>query len=396
MRIGVDLRPLQNNNKFRGIGKLTEYLLIAMSKISPDHHFVFYVDSSLELPTSIMNLFPGHSVRKVRPNYISKIKYIRAFAKPYSLIDPKSRDIDVLLQTDPWNGIPKNVPTVAYFHDIIPLLFKIEDYVELSGIAKLKHALSKRIAARNYNTMLESYKSARHIIAISESSRTDYLKYVDNSPRSPITVVTPSLIGGTAMQNSTDQITKRLGLKNSPYLLYVGGIDLRKNIIQLLHDLKTLRAKYNDLKLVLVGKEFTLQGDLAKLGWSDYLKQNTDIKDAIVYAGFVEQEDILSLYRSARAFVFPSKYEGFGLPILEAMDANCPVVCYNNSSIPEVAGNATLMIEDGKPMAPSIELLLTDEKLRKTLISKGKSQLNKFSWDESAKSVLAIVESAIR
>lgn len=393
MRIGVDARALQNNNRFRGIGKLTEYLLIAVAKIQSDHIFVFYIDNSLPKPTHITQLFKKHLIVSVTPNYISKIKYIRAFARPYSKIKPSPNDIDVLLQTDPWNGIPTNIPTIAFFHDLIPMLFKIDDHIKLKGLARIKHEVARHVSEKYYASMLASYSSARMIITISESSKKDYKSYISNSTNPDIRVIYPALIGGRESTKVSRNTFNNLGLAKEQYILYVGGIDLRKNIVQLLKDLKTLRSKGHKVKLVLVGKEFSRKNDLERLGWYNYIKQNPEIKDSIVYAGFVEQADMLYLYKKAVAFVFPSKYEGFGLPILEAMDAECPVVCYENSSIPEVAGDATLMLHDGTPMASSIEKLLTNTDLRNKLIIRGRSQLKKFDWDRSASELLAILTS---
>jgi glycosyltransferase involved in cell wall biosynthesis len=390
MRIGIDLRPLQNNNKFRGIGKYTEYLLIALSKIQSRHSFVFYAERG-DLPTDIIERFSESRMIYVASNYVSKVRYIRAFAKPYTLVKPQRKDVDVFLQTDPWGGIPKSVPTVAIFHDLIPFLFKIEEHVILSGLAKLKHSLSKTIADRNYGTMLASYAGAAQIIAVSESSRNDYLTYIDSMPNPEIKVILEALIGGRQNIKSSNDTFEKLNLKDAHYLLFVGGIDLRKNVIQLLYDFNEIHKTSKNIKLLLVGNEFRLKNDLERLGWYKYLDAHKDIKDSIIYAGYVEQSDIIPIFEHARAFVFPSKYEGFGLPILEAMDAGCPVICYDNSSIPEVAGDATIMIPDGQPMAESIIKLLSNEKLRQELIAKGKRQVKKYSWDTSAEQLMSVL-----
>jgi glycosyltransferase involved in cell wall biosynthesis len=116
----------------------------------------------------------------------------------------------------------------------------------------------------------------------------------------------------------------------------------------------------------------------------------------VITPGFISDSDLAWLYGHAMAFVFPSRYEGFGLPVLEAMQAGCPVVAYDNSSIPEVAGDAALLVPDGDSLVPAITKVLKDEALRQTLIQKGKARAKRFSWDRTARETLGVLSEAAK
>jgi glycosyltransferase involved in cell wall biosynthesis len=182
--------------------------------------------------------------------------------------------------------------------------------------------------------------------------------------------------------------TKKLA--EQPYLLYVGGIDIRKNVVGLLETFYQLKPDHPNLRLITVGKEFSLK-QLEDLGWHKVLEGNKDYAKDVIAPGFLSAGDLLYLYQKASAFVFPSRYEGFGLPVLEAMSAGCPVVAYNNSSIPEVAGSAALLVKDGDSLVPAVQRVLNDPKLRAELIRKGKERVKLFPWDKTAKKTLAVL-----
>ena len=126
------------------------------------------------------------------------------------------------------------------------------------------------------------------------------------------------------------------------------------------------------------------------------MKNYPEYAKDVLTPGFISDVDLQYLYKQAVCLVFPSRYEGFGLPVLEAMAIGCPVVAYRNSSIPEVAGEAGLLVNDGDPLAPAIEKVLKDPKLRKDLIAKGRKQAAKFSWEKTAQRTLAVLREAAK
>lgn len=396
MKIGVDLRPLQNHNRFRGIGRYLENVLRAIAATNPEYTFVFYVEKRSPPPEDVISLFKTSELRYVAPSRIKRIKYVRALARPEVKIAPQNNDVDVFFQADPWLGIPKNVPTVAAFLDIIPLLFKREnESLQLKGIKKYKQIFGEAIQSKFYKEMLESYSHAAAILAISKSSRDDYIAHVDKTALNKVSV---ALLAGS--ETSFPEVTKaarlsvrkKYKLSDSPFLLYVGGIDLRKNISGLAKDFVKLKKEYPTLKLVMVGKEFGLKRDLKTVGWTKVLENHPTQATDIHTIGFVTNEDLAVLYAEATAFTFPSLYEGFGLPVLEAMHLGCPVVCYDNSSLPEVAGDAAILVKTGESLAPAIKRILDDPKLRAELTQKGKNQAKGFTWGKTAEQTLKILE----
>ncbi len=396
MKIGIDLRPLQNNNRFRGIGRYLENVLREMAPLTQQYQFVFYVERSSPLPQDVLGLYKDYSLSFVASNKIKRIKYVRALARPQVRVRPRAGEVDVLLQADPWLGIPKTVPTVAALHDLIPLFFKIDkESAKLHGIKKYKQIFGETVQSRLYQAMLNSYANAAAMLAISESTKKDYLKHIDNKHPDRI-FVTPLAGSETAFQKPTDSLRKsvrqKYGLDDGPFLLYVGGVDLRKNIKGLARDFFTLKQTHPDLKMVMIGKEFSLKRDLKMVGWTAELDTNPIAAKDIILPGFVPDDDLGILYSEAAAFPFPSLYEGFGLPILEAMHLGCPVVAYDNSSIPEVAGDAALLVKNGQPMAQTIARILDNSKLRSQLIAKGRQQVKHFSWRRTAEQTLAVLE----
>ncbi len=396
MKIGIDLRPLQNQNRFRGIGRYLENVLREIAPMAKNHHFIFFVERKSQLPEDVLRLFESYEIHSVAANKIKAVKYVRALARPQVRVIVKRGDVDVFFQADPWLGIPKNVPTVASLHDLIPLFFRIEkESTKLKGIKKYKQMFGETVQGKFYNEMLASYASATAIVALSKSSKNDYLTNIDGS-RSNDIFVTPLAGSETAFSKPTPagrkSVRRKYGLGDNPFLLYVGGVDLRKNIKGLARDFFTLKQKHPDLKMVMIGKEFSLKRDLKTVGWTDELAKHPKEAKDILLPGFVPDDDLGVLYGEAAVFPFPSLYEGFGLPILEAMQLECPVVAYDNSSIPEVAGEAAILVKNGEPLAPAIEKVLTDPVLRAELIAKGKQQTKKFSWHKTAQQIFDVIQ----
>lgn len=397
MKIGIDVRPLQGEGtRFRGIGKSMQSFMVEFSKLTtPDQEFVFYIDPEDPLPEDILKLFPNHRTIAIPAPKFKNVKHYKVIASAYRPVRPKSDEVDVLLQYDPTFGIPSSVPTVAQFHDLIPLLFRHNRPMDDENlIGKAKVILARYIHRAKYRRMLESYRNAAHVIAISDSSRNDLLKYVGGIKPTKVTTIH---LGAGRKHVAKGTISKKLrDLAKQRYLLYVGGIDYRKNIVGLLEDFYTLKQTYPDLKLVTVGKEFGLAKVLEELGWTKVLKSNPRFAKDVIAPGFLSDKELEYLFKHAAAFPFPSRYEGFGLPVLEAMEQECPVAAYANSSITEVAGDAAILVKDGESLVPAVAKLLDDPILRTKLIKKGISQAGKFTWEKNASKTMEILKKVVR
>lgn len=237
------------------------------------------------------------------------------------------------------------------------------------------------------NAMPHFLRRADAIIAVSECTKRDALRFYHIAPEK-ITVIYEGV--NPALHRVTDstrlaEIRARYA-KNQPYLLFVSTIEPRKNIAALVDALKILRARGFLQRLLIVGRE----------GWLyqptfDHVKQ-TGMSDVVDFLDFVPDDDLSALFSACDAFVFPSLYEGFGLPPLEAMACGAPVICSNTSSLPEVVGDAALLVNprDVGEIASAIERVLTDRHLRDGLHAKGFVQAAKFSWERTAHETLAV------
>lgn len=177
-------------------------------------------------------------------------------------------------------------------------------------------------------------------------------------------------------------VLARLGVR-TPFVLAVGAAERRKNLGLLSRAMPRVLAAHPEVTLVLAGPRRDAQLPAGDLTWSRTL-------------GFVSDEDLAALYRAAAVFVMPSTYEGFGLPVLEAMRLGTPVICARGSSLPEVAGDAALWVEgdDDEDLAHNISQLLTDQRLVAHLRAASLQQAARFSWDDTARATIATFEEA--
>ena len=224
-------------------------------------------------------------------------------------------------------------------------------------------------------------KRASHIIAVSQNTRNDLIKYL-KVPDNKISVV----------YNGVDHsIFKPYSVKllDEPYILYVGSERPRKSLGRLLDAFAKLKGEFPELKLVKVGafgrsKEYRrdIMKKLASLG----------ITEDVIFIDHVSELELAYYYSSAQLLAYPSLYEGFGLPPLEAMTCGCPVVTSNTSSLPEVVGEAGIMVDphDTDSLAQAMRQVLTDSELSNNMIRKGLEQSKRFSWEKAAEQTLEV------
>lgn len=270
---------------------------------------------------------------------------------------------------------------VVTIHDLIPL--------RCPGTMRLK-------AAEAYFATLvkRSVKQADRVIAVSGYTRQDVLDFT-GAPDAKIVPVLQGVdlkyareVGSEALQSLRKQHDMR-----GRYLLYAGQQKAYKNVGLLLEVLKALRSEpaFADVKLVLVGARDRSAGITEAIA-------RLDLDDAIVQPGYIEDENqLIALYQGASAFVFPSRYEGFGLPPLEAMAAGIPVIASNRTSLPEVVGNAGLLVDpdDVLEWTRSIRRVLSEDALRARLIDEGRKRVQQFSWQRTADATLDVYHSAV-
>jgi len=193
------------------------------------------------------------------------------------------------------------------------------------------------------------------------------------------------------------RVRNRYGLPER-FILYVGTIEPRKNLTTLLEAYAALTSRVSNLQYPISNIHLVIAG---RKGWlyEGFFRRLRELglEREVVFPGFVPDEDLPALYSAAELFVFPSLYEGFGLPPLEAMACGTPVITSNSSSLPEVVGEVGIMVEprDVRALAEAMELVLTDEGKRREMREKGLRQAARFSWKRTAQETLEVYRSVV-
>jgi glycosyltransferase involved in cell wall biosynthesis len=240
-------------------------------------------------------------------------------------------------------------------------------------------------------------RTADRILADSEATRNDLIHYY-RVPEDKIAVVYPgrdeTLVPVTDPRR-LEEVRARYTLSES-YFLYVGTLHPRKNLVRLVQAFARLpdamQARLPDLQLVLAGQK----GWLCEEIFAEV--RRLDVENRVLLTGYVPDEDLPALLSGALAFVFPSLYEGFGLPVLEAMACGTPVICANTSSLPEVAGDAALLVDplDTSDIAAALARVVIDGNVRHALAGAGFRRVQQFSWRRCAQETLRVLEDAVR
>lgn len=233
-----------------------------------------------------------------------------------------------------------------------------------------------------------SVRRADHVLADSEATRDD-LVALYGTPRDKITVLWSGVDARFAPVTDVEalRVTRaRYNLPDAPFLLSVGTVQPRKNYTRLIEALARLRADIPALSLVIVGGR----------GWlEDPIFATLDqfgLRDSVIFTGFADDSDLPALYTLAHVVALPSLYEGFGLPVLEAMACGTPVVTSNVSSLPEVAGDAALLVDptDVDALTNALHRLVTEDGLRSTLRDRGLTRAATFTWERAARQLLGV------
>ncbi|MCX6622349.1 MAG: glycosyltransferase family 1 protein [Acidobacteria bacterium] len=373
-RIVLDIRHIRDF----GIGTYIRNLLNALAKIDSENTYLLTGARAdmRELPA----LPPNFELSEYERSDSAPIDNI---AYPLFL-----RQLHADLCHVPLNMAPLLMPRpyVVTIHDMSTLLFD-----ESSGWRKqFRLYRAERTLTR-----------ADCVLAVSEATRRDVIELL-NIPASRIRRIynapDPKFIeharetspaGEAAHQIEMRRVLERYQISR-PFLLYAGNIRPQKNIPRLVEAFAVLRGdleshpEYHDLRLIIIGDEISKYPAVRRA------VIQTRMQNAVRFLGFVPFDTLRIFYEAAAAFVFPSLYEGFGLPPLEAMGAGTPVVTSAVSSLPEVVGDAAMIVNPDNvfDIARGIREVLLDASLRETLIRKGFEQFGKFSWDRTAREVL--------
>src|SRR2546423_8009551 len=274
-------------------------------------------------------------------------------------------------------------PYVMTVHDVLEHMYRAHDR---SGLRRFLHfQLTRRMLRR-----------AARIFAVSKFTKSEIEKLF-GIPASQIEVVYNAIDERFLRGHATDadrQLLAERYLVNYPFLLYAGRISPHKNVVRIIEAFSALKTelekedKFPDLKLIIIGDELSKHPDLRRT------VIRSAVQNDVRFMGFVPIEVLRIFYDAAKTFVFPSLYEGFGLPPLEAMAHGTPVVTSNSSSLPEVVGNAAVLVnpENVFEIMRALHRVLVDQALREMLKHRGYEQAPKFSWDDSARQLLKVYE----
>ncbi len=370
MRIAIDIRRI---SEF-GVGTYTRNAIRTLARLDHDNeYFLLGIPGKLsgieELPANFQTI-PTH------PNEFSLASYLEL----HRIL--KINGCDLLhvphLFWKP-QGIP--CPYVVTVHDLLDHMYRASTSSDLKRSAHF--LLTKRVLQR-----------AARIFAVSHFSKKDTESYF-KVPGEKIEVIYNALDErfkqGHATAADREFIAQRYQV-NYPFLLYAGRISPHKNVVRIIEAFSLLKNqlleedRFQDLRLIIIGDEVSSHPDLRRTVIKSHMQND------VRFLGFVPIEVLRIFYDQAKIFVFPSLYEGFGLPPLEAMAHGTPVVTSNTSSIPEVVGNSAVMVnpENVFDIQRALYRVLLDQNLREKLKCRGPEQAQKFSWEESVSRMLRV------
>ncbi len=370
-RIGLDCRGLTNINRFRGIGHYTGHLVEELLRADSDYEFVLFGGEPADEGAGT-DLPEGTTWRRLprvpRASYLSLLAEHVALARAI-----RAERVDLFHAMD-HNMTPfYDGRTLVTVHDLIPLILR-GPY--LGPTARLWQAAHRHAA-----------RQAEQVVTVSECSRDDVVRLWGIEPER-IRVVYEGVEDSFQPADPAEiaQTLARHGIAE-PYLLYLGGFDPRKNLSNMFLGFKRCAAA-RDCRLVLAGDyrgfESRIMEEIAEMG----------LAGRVTLTGFAEREDLPALYSGARGFLFLSLYEGFGLPVIEAMACGTPVVGANASCVPEIAGGAARLVDPLEPdeIAGAIAEVLEEDGKRVELIERGRRRAATFRWERTAAETLEIYE----
>jgi glycosyltransferase involved in cell wall biosynthesis len=369
LRIAIDARKIRDY----GIGTYLRNLLRHLSRLDSQTEYILLCRAD-----------DSAAMDEVGKNF----RAIPEPAKPYSVreqlripLDLRRERIDLFHA--PHYVLPPLTPckSVVTIHDCIHLRFP--QYLP----SRLGYAYAR-------SSMWMATHRANRVLTVSEASKRDILRYF-HIPERRIDVIYNAIddrLGETPQPDEIERVRDRYQL-NAPFVLYAGNIKPHKNLERLIEAFYMLRQDpdLTHVKLLIIGDEISKYATLRRAVHRYKLHKH------VRFFGFVPDKTLAVLYRLARVFVFPSLYEGFGFPPLEAMASGTPVITSNVSSLPEVVGDAALLIDpmDAAAIAQAMRRVLMDSELREELRQRGLRRVKEFSWERSVRRVREIYDEVL-
>jgi glycosyltransferase involved in cell wall biosynthesis len=371
LRIGIDYTSAFHQTA--GIGRRTREMVRALADLKAGHNYRLFVQEARrdDLPPSPGDGFTWH------PTRISELSIARMWQRvrlPLPLVTWWTGPLDLYHSPDfVLPPLPPGLPGLLTVHD---LSFVRTPEVTMPGMHRYLGQGVPRSVAR-----------ARHVIAVSECTKNDLIELY-GTPSDKASVI----YGGVQAEfqpvedkEQKDAVRRRYGLGKEPFILTVGTLQPRKNHLRLVQAFARLKT---DHRLVIAGgagwEYEAVPAEVVRLG----------LEQRVLFPGFVSDADLPALYSAADLFAYPSLYEGFGLPLLEAMACGTPVVAADASSLPEVVGEAGTLADplNVDALAGAMQRMLDDEALRKSKIQEGRARAATFTWERAGGQLLALYE----
>lgn len=399
MNIGIDLRSLTENYR-TGVGEYTTELLNAIFKIDRQNQYYLFYNSFKDV-TARLPLWRLPNVHYAPSRWPNRLLNIGLLTLKRPRLDKLTTDhfkpeIDKLdaffSPTLNYTSVSPNIKHILTVHDI-----SFEFFPEyFTPKQKLWHKLLRP---------KQQCERADVILAVSENTKRDIVdKYGIKSEK--IKIIYPGLSSvfnetpeqrtlhqsklGAGQAISKEQVIIKYNLPEK-FILFLGSIEPRKNLVGLIEAFEiyasTINNQESTINLVIAGAP----------GWKNKAVYErvvaSKFKDKIKFIGYIKSEEKPALYSAASLFVYPSFYEGFGFPVLEAMNTGTPVITSNRSSLPEIAGSAAYLINPDKPteIAEGIKIILNNPTLCKSFVDGGQTQAKKFTWENAAQEFLKIL-----
>jgi len=362
MRIAIDARKWRDY----GIGTYVRNVVRHLARLDRESTYFLLCDRADEA-----------TLRDLAENFVPVVENSAGYSLAEHVSIPrKLRRLGVDLFHSPHYVLPLlgRTPSVVTIHDCIHLLFP--------------QYLPNRFAHRYARFMMrKAIEKSVLVFTVSEASRRDILRFFPHADPDRVLVV-PNAIDPSLREapgeEEMDRVRERYQVRGR-FVLYAGNIKPHKNLERLIEAFGRLRRRsgFEDVKLLIIGEEISRYGSLRRS------VEATGVRQDVRFFGFVPDRTLSCLYRLASVFAFPSLYEGFGLPPLEAMACGTPVVTSNVSSLPEVVGDAALLVDpyDVEALADALARVLSDEALRTELVGRGRARVERFSWERSVAAI---------
>ena len=371
MRIGFDATAIPALRA--GAGNYIYHLIHALSQVDRENEYFVFAQK-----TQVQDL----QVSNKNFNVIAVPVHGRALRLLWEQVTlPRYvRQLRLALLHSPHYTMPllAQVKSVVTFHDMTFFLFPH------------LHRLHYRVPFQNM--IRWSADRADRIITVSDSTKHDTQRCLNVSPQKLITIpLAASTEFRPVSEAEAATFCERQRLEIRKYICFVGVLEPRKGISVLINAFAKLAKEFSDLTLVIAGKKGWMYDDIVAAA------KNLGLSERVRFLGYLDETDLICLINGAKVFVYPSLYEGFGIPVLEAMQCGTPVITTNVSSLPEVAGDAALLVgpNDSEALVQALRQVLTQPELAKAMSERGMARAKTFEWKRTATETLSVYETVL-